>query len=394
MNFASVPCSAQNLVRNGSMEVHSQCPYNYGQIDFANWWLTPSGNGGSSEYFHTCGIMGPVDPRTPKNGFGYQIPFHGKAYAGAIYYIHNVVIQDPEFVECEMKQILFHDSCYLVSFHVCNAEESNYGIETFGLYISDSFIGTGSAYADTIIPQIPNNNGVVSDTTNWTHVTGVYKALGGEKYLTIGNFNISRPINYQLLPWGNINGGTYFYIDAVSIYPCNSPIYHATIGMDTSICLGESIVLGTLQVPDKYLHEYEFLWYEIGKEADTLATTEQLLTNPIRTTTYILKQTDFKYDVTYDTVTVTVKDCDAPDQLRVFPNPTTDKLHFVFNHPAPIQSQILIYDLTGRKIKILSIQQERTEFVFDFFGLPSGMYLYSYQTSNGQLLSGKFVKTE
>src|SRR5690606_31382855 len=86
-----IPCAGQNLVPNPSFEQYNACPngisslmYDPGYTSFptAKYW----GNAlqqGSADYFNACAPKNTY-VSVPWNGFGYQTPRSGNAYAGII----------------------------------------------------------------------------------------------------------------------------------------------------------------------------------------------------------------------------------------------------------------------------------------------------------------------
>lgn len=388
---------SQNLVVNGSMEDHFQCPNAKSQLNYAVGWVGPSGDGSSSEYYHICGSDSSLsghDFTPPSLVTGFQYPKHGKAFAGASFFVFGSSGYPQEFIgNSGLKYELKKDNCYSVIYHVSLADyASSYAFETFGLYISDQFIDFAMIQADNLTPQIANNQGLVSDTSMWCKISGSFIANGGEKYFTIGNFHMNRPVVYQKLPWGIVNGYSYFFVDAVSIYPCNTKIYQANAGKDTVICLGEEILLGTQQVPDTFINEYEFVWYKAGFETDTLATTEQAAFSPKVSTNYVLKQTDFKYDVTFDTVYVGIKDCEAPTNFKIVPNPTSGNVNLDFNHPLQQSGEIRLYDISGRLIISESILTGTEQFNLSIAVFPSGTYIIQAVLNHEAVISNKIIK--
>ena len=73
-----------------------------------------------------------------------------------------------------------------------------------------------------------------SDTINWFKISNSFISDGGEKYLTIGNFD-----NIIIWPAGKY-GQVYVYIDDVSVCECS---FEFSLGKDTILCDGESLTL-------------------------------------------------------------------------------------------------------------------------------------------------------
>jgi len=81
-------------------------------------------------------------------------------------------------------------------------------------------------------PQLPFNaqitsqqNMILVDTQNWINVSGDYVALGGEEYLTIGNFKDSASTQFLLVhnnPLAPTDDAAYYYIDGVTVTEVDS----------------------------------------------------------------------------------------------------------------------------------------------------------------------------
>jgi hypothetical protein len=202
---------AQNMVPNPSFELYDTCPYSSGQISFAYPWQGVTTN--SSDYFNACGTGG---TNAPNGGGGaFQYARTGSAYAGIWAYMGCYYYR--EYIQIQLVSVLVQDSCYLVEFY-CNLNNlSSYGINKMAAAISSgplntTISGTGSTLVYT--PQIISNQFII-DTLNWVRVFGYYKALGGEQYLTIGNFNSCTTTDTSMIDNGFTD--SYYYIDDVKV---------------------------------------------------------------------------------------------------------------------------------------------------------------------------------
>ncbi|MCW5919523.1 MAG: T9SS type A sorting domain-containing protein [Bacteroidetes bacterium] len=74
-------------------------------------------------------------------------------------------------------------------------------------------------YNLSYVPQIINTNGIIYDTLNWTQISGTFVAGGGEKFITIGNFNDDANTVLDSNTYAN-QPAVYFYIDDVSVVDC------------------------------------------------------------------------------------------------------------------------------------------------------------------------------
>ena len=374
---------SQNLVQNGSLEEYYHCPYNMAQLDFAKGWFAPGG--GSSEYYHACATINNLTVPSHGNGQGFQYAKYGNAYCGFIMF--NLNSNWREYAATALSNKLIANKEYCISFFVSLANFTNYGIENIGAYFSNDTVQIEHIIADTIIPQLINTNGIISDTLNWVEISGAYIAKGGEKFITIGNFNVNRPTNNLKVYY---SGGdySYYYVDNVSVYLCDAPVYTADCGNAQVICLGDSIQLGTHQ-----LEQYEYAWFAMGNEKDTISISGMPYFSPDTTTTYVLKVLDFKFDWSADTVTIKVVECGKPTSLKVYPNPTFGELIIDFNKPIPAQTSISFYNMLGQKIQTFSLQSdiENKSGKVNLTGLASGVYFYHVRMEGKESFKGKFV---
>lgn len=203
--------SAQNLVPNWSFEDTVICPTNGGQIHNAKHWFAISG---TPEYYNSCTSNSNID--VPKNIGGYQFAKSGNGYSGIAVYYKS--FNGREYVSVKLSDTLITNKKYCITFFISLADGSSYGIDSVGAYVSnDSIIGTS-----IVLPYVPQvaSSGIIIDTMNWVKISNSFKAIGGEKYLTIGNF--SNAANTDTMYVGGTNLLSYYYIDDVSVYFCDS----------------------------------------------------------------------------------------------------------------------------------------------------------------------------
>ena len=383
----SLSSFSQNLVTNGDFEQYTKCPDGPTQLNRAIGWHGIWGGGGSCEYYNSCATNHQVS--TPYNQTGYQLPRTGKGYIGYGFYgptLNHVV----EFSSNDLKDSLQKGVTYRVQLFLSLVQGVSYAISEFGVHLTDS-INADAIYYGLVTPEVVNSKGFIFDTINWVKVEELFTAKGGERYIVIGCFN---PNAKDTLLDNNGGIEVYYLVEDVAIYPINAPISTAQTINDTTLCLGKSVSPGLTQVEDQYKAEYEWLWYKAGHPEDTLSTEEFPIFRPDTTTTYVLKLTDFKYDVTYDTVTVRVADCKEPTNLKVFPNPTNDKVYFEFNSTIPANMSIEIYNLMGQKIKGLHYlsNREANSLEINLQTQAAGIYFYRVLVGDEIKFMGKLIK--
>ena len=215
----SLKANAQNLVLNPSFEDTIACTGTYAMQCKYWYWATY----GSPDYFSEqpdifCGTS-----YVPQSGVGYQYARTGIAYVGLAVFTEHInpnQINRREYVGGELSDTLKQGHEYCVSFYVSVAEKCKYVTDGIGLYLSvDSAVDYTINTNLSFVPQISNLAGnIIYDTLNWVQISGTYIANGGEKYLTIGNFNDD--INTLVDSTSGTLMGTYLFIDDVSVVDC------------------------------------------------------------------------------------------------------------------------------------------------------------------------------
>lgn len=211
----------QNLVPNGDFEQYSSCPSGFSQLDSALFWINPtvpSASGSSPDYFNQCATSSGVS--VPGNNFGYQPAHSGNGYGGGIFWYGGPSPNYRENFETSLISPLTAGQCYYFEMYVALAEKSDHTTSSLGIYFSNTLVNGINNYLPLpFTPQIVNNIGFITDTMNWTLVSGNYTATGGESYLIIANFNDDANTPIQQTGFG-IFPEAYFYIDDVSLTPC------------------------------------------------------------------------------------------------------------------------------------------------------------------------------
>lgn len=208
---------SQNLVPNGSFEEYNECPdeSDIGTSFLDDWFVTPNSSPSSPNYFNSCAPEGsPFD--IPDNWAGYQESYDGEGYAGV--YCYGWDSEQREYIEVQLESPLIEHQEYEFSMYVSVAEIFKLGINNFGaLFTVDIVEGNGSTFINAdpqIKVELP-----VSNNENWTQISGTFIAVGGEEYLTIGNFFSDEETETVVVNWTGFSGLSYFFIDSVSLIP-------------------------------------------------------------------------------------------------------------------------------------------------------------------------------
>jgi hypothetical protein len=211
----------QNLVPNGSFEENEQCPSVPNQWTVSHW---QTGNGLSPDYYHFCGDSPPV--MVPTNLRGHQYPHSADAYVG-IWAFSKQHPDARDYIQIELIQPLTPSIRYLVSFYCSLAEVyGGYAISTLGASLTEFppiVVSTTTLLAAE--PQVLNEPlNAITDTANWVLISDtVFSRYGGERYLTIGNFNSDGESDTTFFnPNAPVSAISYYYIDDVSVIALDS----------------------------------------------------------------------------------------------------------------------------------------------------------------------------
>lgn len=204
-----------NLVPNPSFEDTLQCPYgDFGKIAS---WVNPTS--ASPDAFNTCssGNYG-----IPNNIYGKRTAKEGSSYVG----IHSSIGGNNyrEYIQIQLLSSLQANQKYCVKFFVCLSDSASYAVNDIGAYFSNTQV---SSISNNVLPYTPQakNDPVLNPLTQrniWQAVTDSFIAVGGEQYITIGNFKDDASVNTNTVSGGTSWATGYYYIDSVFVGLCSS----------------------------------------------------------------------------------------------------------------------------------------------------------------------------
>jgi gliding motility-associated-like protein len=350
-----------NLVPNSSFEEYTQCPDNWGQINYASPWFDLSNNNGlgTSEYFNFCSTNYVT---YYSDILQFNQPYAGNGCVGFFLY-WNYGSNWREYIEVNIKNKLIKNRKYCVYYHTILSKLSNVAIKNIDLFFSNNYFAyntTTFPYNTLIdtIPQIRNKNGIISDTVNWIKISGIYDAYGGEEYIILGNFDDDNHTNW--MPLKPIYESAYYLIDDVSVCECS---FDFNLGPDTTLCVGESMIL----MPN--LPNAVYTW----QDSSHAATYEVKQPG-----TYWVRAYVAEYDITStDTIVITGGDdniCNPPLTIPnvITPNGDSQNDNFVIQNAETYEIALQIYNRWGNLIF------ETTNYQNDFSctQCADGVYFY------------------
>jgi hypothetical protein len=175
----------------------------------------------TADYFNVCGSS--VGAGVPENGFGFQIPKTGNAYAGFYGKATVPFAHDPrEYLGAQLTSTLITGQRYYVSFYV-SLNYPNCYTNKVGVLFTNTFWGDTNGYYNLMgYPSalIKNFSHVytdmlITDTSAWTKVSGSFVADSAYKYFMIGNFFEDSHIDSVLLEGTGCT--SYYYVDDVCV---------------------------------------------------------------------------------------------------------------------------------------------------------------------------------
>lgn len=219
--------ASQNLVINGNFEEYSRCPkahnlFNSSYLDIPKSWKFT--NSSTPDYFHRCSKGTNVG--VPTNFAGEIEAASGDAYIGLILRANpKTYPYSPTYTEhiCGvLSQPLEKDKEYCVSFKYAFAQNSGIISNGLGVFLSEEmvFFDENEENYDLIAQLEIDKNSLLSTSKNWQNFSGIIKAQGNERYITIGNFvSLTNSIIEENIPTltNDTRYFSYFYIDDVSI---------------------------------------------------------------------------------------------------------------------------------------------------------------------------------
>lgn len=218
MAFYSGLFSQTNLVPNPIFKDVAKKVKGDGQIELASPWVSPTLAPADLYISDTKNSLIGV----PNNAYGEEKAMVGDNYAGFLAYSYKN--KEPRsYLQVKLSEPLKEGKEYCVTLNVSLADLSKYACNHLGAYISKDAVSANNTDVMLFDPQIVSRKLSVYDKQfYWTPICSVYKAKGGEQYLTIGNFTPDDNLTTVKVkrPRGFTSPQTYdayYYLDNISV---------------------------------------------------------------------------------------------------------------------------------------------------------------------------------
>jgi len=214
----------KNLVKNPGFEGTSGKFKRNGNITMAKEWKSPTL--ASADLYSVTS----KDPMTQtKNIYGKEDPQEGNNFVGLLMFSFGDKAPRT-YISSELIGPLKEGVQYCVSYDISLADNSQYAITNIGAVLHKKEMSSETKENLTglkeEIVKHPKNK-IITQSFGWEKVCNVFTAKGGEKYITIGNFNSSKETKFEKRkkakgvtevqqPYG------YYYIDNIRVFQLDS----------------------------------------------------------------------------------------------------------------------------------------------------------------------------
>lgn len=182
----------QNMVKNPSFEQYRKVPSDLGELTNIDFWSSPSA--ASPDFYHKRANAATVD--VPINKMGNTTARSGYAYTGIYAYASRYIKRNfREYIQVELKKPMMPGNVYCIKVHVFLAQSSNRAVGALGCMVSSTKCKENhEMYIKRPFTYLIKEDKKPLTDRKWVEVSCKYKAKGGERYLTIGNFEDDKKV--------------------------------------------------------------------------------------------------------------------------------------------------------------------------------------------------------
>ncbi|MEO9258075.1 MAG: OmpA family protein [Crocinitomicaceae bacterium] len=232
----------ENMLENGSFESIDGKVKKLGDITKAVGWTSPTA--ARPDLFIPDNKILEIDPKT--NPYGSETAKDGENFAGIVAYSYNNKIPRT-YLMAKLNEPMKKGMKYCVNMYISLAELSKYACNNIGInFSSKEFSSTEKVALLDEFSVIDLDNKVFNATFNWDRICGTYTAKGGERYITIGNFETDEATkNERVKKSADLKGtqiiAAYYYVDDIKVQLLNKEEV-CDCGTDKGINLGSAVI--------------------------------------------------------------------------------------------------------------------------------------------------------
>ncbi len=383
---------AQNLVPNPSFEELDSCPNSMSQIDYASGWKPFTS---SPDLFHTCANF-------PGNisAFKYQCPATGNGFAGMFCYLSNSY----EIIGIRLIDSLIIGTKYYIGFKVNLVNSAKCGIDKLGARFSTKkycySLNDTTNLCDSTPAPINNfahiySTQIITDTINWTKISGSFVADSNYKYIMIGHLFDNSATNFYPFPPDVSCSSPYYLIDNICVSTDSLTcvdIINDIIDFNsdsTIIKEGSCINFSVNTVVDYDFYEWQFPGAMPNSSIDSMPTNICYDSSGNFDVILIVSSSSGCSDTIYKENYITVKEESSVGEIyehtliNIYPNPAKDRVSIIFDGKNK-KTNVKIYNLLGVLVAEYSIHQPVYNIELQNFN--SGMYIIEINTSNNLIV--------
>lgn len=149
-----------------------------------------------------------------------------------------------EYMQVKLADALHRGTTYQFEMYVRLAFWSNVSLKSFGVLFTKTGLKTQGDIVKSCIIDTVAKKGTLINGYQWFRVQGKYIADGGEKYITIGNFN--QVIKKDMVRMNKFKLGfkeAYYFVDDVSLVKAKEPVEKVKVEIVGSFVAEEDSVL-------------------------------------------------------------------------------------------------------------------------------------------------------
>ncbi|NNK80433.1 MAG: hypothetical protein HKO93_02960, partial [Flavobacteriales bacterium] len=207
-----------NFVPDASFEYTNDepCGWNQGLGKFDNWmqfWTSPTQT--TPDLFSTR-VSNTCWSHPAKHSSNRQRPKDGDNMVGIkCFGTGGTETYWHEYVQVQLKEPLKEDTLYYLEFYANASNRASRICNNIGALVHKEQISTRDRKPLYITPTINSEKKVKQSLLGWKKISGVFRASGGEEFVSIGNFYRDDETDSERLETGK--DGAYYYLDEVTL---------------------------------------------------------------------------------------------------------------------------------------------------------------------------------